>query len=403
MVIIIGSGAGGAIIAMELALNNIPVTLIEKGPSIDMNDAFKYYDESNEGIDLLKTSCTGGSTTVSAGNGVRVLEDQLKELGISISKELDEVEKLLSIHEMDNKHFGKGSQKFMETAQELNLNPIKMPKFIRDDDCIPCGNCAYGCPRDAKWTSVDFVKIAIGNGAKFLNNTEVIDIPIEDKKVKGVTIKKSNNKTEFIPSDIVILSAGAINSGSLLQKIGLNPGKKLFIDPFVTIGGILRNIGFNKEVQMNGLIIGENYILAPHYSQFVANELKKQGAKDSDIFSIMVKIPDDSYGQIKDGKVIKENSIKDIRFIAEGSAVAGSILVKSGVDPNSIVSTNLRGAHPGGTAAIGEVVDINLQTEINGLYVSDASVLPKSPGAPPILTILALSKRLSKYLIDKLI
>ncbi|MBZ9570311.1 GMC family oxidoreductase N-terminal domain-containing protein [Methanobrevibacter sp. TMH8] len=402
MIIIIGSGAGGSIIAMELALSNIPVTLIEKGPSIDMKNAFKCYDESDKGIDLLKTSCTGGSTTVAAGNGVRVLEEELKELGVSISKELDEVEKLLSIHEMDNEHFGKGSQKFMEIADELNLNPIKMPKFIRDNDCIPCGNCAFGCPRDAKWTSVDFVKIAIENGAKFLDNTEVIDIPIKNEKVKGVTIKKSNNKEEFIPSDTVILSAGAINSGILLQKIGLNAGKKLFIDPFVTIGGILRNIGFNKEVQMNGVVIGENYILAPHYSQFVANELKKQGAKDSDIFSIMVKIPDDSYGQIKDGKVIKENSIKDIRFITEGSAVAGSILVKSGVDPNSIVSTNLRGAHPGGTAAIGEVVDTNLQTEINGLYVSDASVLPKSPGAPPILTILALSKRLSKYLIDKL-
>lgn len=401
MVIIIGSGAGGAIIAMELALANIPVTLIEKGPSIEMKNAFKYYEKSDERIDLLKTSCIGGSTTVTAGNAVRVLENELEDFGISIAKELDEVEKLLEIHEMDDEHFGKGSQRFMRVAKELNLDPIKMPKFIRDEDCIPCGNCAFGCPRDAKWTSTDFVKIAIENGAKLLDNTEVTDIAIENKKVKGVIVKKANNQTEFIPSDTVILSAGAVNSAILLQKVGLNAGKKLFIDPFVTIGGILRNIEFNKEVQMNVLIRGENYILAPHYSQFIANELKRQGAKDSDILSVMVKIPDDNHGQIKDGKVIKENTIKDIRFIAEGSAVAGSILVKSGVDPNSIVSTNLRGAHPGGTAAIGEIVDTNLETEINGLFVSDASVLPKSPGAPPILTILGLSKRLSKYLISK--
>lgn len=401
MVIIIGSGAGGAIIAMELALANIPVTLIEKGPSIEMKNAFKYYEKSDERIDLLKTSCIGGSTTVTAGNAVRVLENELEDFGISIAKELDEVEKLLEIHEMDDEHFGKGSQRFMRVAKELNLDPIKMPKFIRDEDCIPCGNCAFGCPRDAKWTSTDFVKIAIENGAKLLDNTEVTDIAIENKKVKGVIVKKANNQTEFIPSDTVILSAGAVNSAILLQKVGLNAGKKLFIDPFVTIGGILRNIEFNKEVQMNVLIRGENYILAPHYSQFIANELKRQGAKDSDILSVMVKIPDDNHGQIKDGKVIKENTIKDIRFIAEGSAVAGSILVKSGVDPNSIVSTNLRGAHSGGTAAIGEIVDTNLETEINGLFVSDASVLPKSPGAPPILTILGLSKRLSKYLISK--
>lgn len=283
---------------------------------------------------------------------------------------------------MDDEHFGKGTRTFMKVAKELKLNPVKMPKFIRDNECKPCGNCAFGCPKDAKWTSSDFIKIAIENGAKVLDNTEVIDISVEEGKVKGVTIKKPNNQAEFIPSNTVILSAGAIGSVILLQKIGLNAGKRLFIDPFVTVGGILKDIGFNKEVQMNSLIIGKNYILAPHYSQFVANELKKQGAKDQDILSIMVKIPDDNHGEIKGRKVTKENTIKDLRFIAEGSAVAGSILVNGGVDPNSIVSTNLRGAHPGGTAAIGEIVDTNLETEIDGLFISDASVLPKSPGAP---------------------
>ena len=43
-------------------------------------------------------------------------------------------------------------------------------------------------------------------------------------------------------------------------------------------------------------------------------------------------------------------------------------------------------------------VDSNLETEISNLFVCDASVLPISPGKPPILTILALSKRLADYL-----
>jgi len=123
--------------------------------------------------------------------------------------------------------------------------------------------------------------------------------------------------------------------------------------------------------------------------------------KKGDILSIMVKIPDDNHGKIVNGEVIKENIIKDVRFIAEGAATAGAILVKAGVDPNTIVSTHLRGAHPGGTAAIGDIVDTNLETEYNGLFVSDASVIPEAPGAPPIIAILALSKRLSKYLINK--
>ena len=402
MITIIGSGAGGGILAMELALANIPVTIIEKGPFIHTKDALKYYDESDESIDLLKTTCVGGTTTVSAGNGVRVLEEELNDFDISISEELDTIEKLLKVNEMDDNHFGEGTKKFMEVAKKLNLNPVKMPKFIDDDKCVPCGNCAFGCPQDAKWTSIDFIKIAIENGASLLDNTEVVDIAVEDNKVNGVFVNNPKNhegKKKFIKSDLVVLSSGAIGSASLLQKLGIKAGEKLFMDSFVTIGGLLKDIGFNKEVQMNALIKGKNFILAPHYSQFVANELKKIPANDSDILSIMVKIPDDSFGYVENGKAVKLNSIKDFKFIAEGSAVAGSILVESGVDPNTIISTNLRGAHPGGTAAIGEVVDKNLQTNIEGLFVCDASVLPVAPGAPPILTILALSRRLSKYLI----
>jgi choline dehydrogenase-like flavoprotein len=56
------------------------------------------------------------------------------------------------------------------------------------------------------------------------------------------------------------------------------------------------------------------------------------------------------------------------------------------------------GAHPGGTAAIGQVVDKDLQTRIESLFVYDASVVSTSPGLPPILTIVALSKRLGKKL-----
>lgn len=48
MVIIVGSGAGGAILAMELAKSNVPVTIIEKGKYIDSKDAFNYYDKYDD-------------------------------------------------------------------------------------------------------------------------------------------------------------------------------------------------------------------------------------------------------------------------------------------------------------------------------------------------------------------
>ena len=183
-------------------------------------------------------------------------------------------------------------------------------------------------------------------------------------------------------------------------------GNKLFFDPFVSVGGYLKDINFNSEVQMNGLAIGKEYILAPHFSSFIAKYIKESNpeVEDKDILSIMVKVEDDMVGTVdEDGNVFKFNTIDDIRRLAQGCAAAGSILEKVGVDATTMTSTIFRGAHPGGTAAIGDVVDNNLKTEIDGLYVGDASVIPMSPGKPPILLILALALRLANHLIEEVI
>ena len=47
MFVVVGTGAGGAILARELAKNNFPVTILEKGSYIESKDAFNYYDKYN--------------------------------------------------------------------------------------------------------------------------------------------------------------------------------------------------------------------------------------------------------------------------------------------------------------------------------------------------------------------
>ena len=401
MIIIIGSGAGGAIIARELAKNKIPVTIIEKGPYIDSKDAFNYYDSYNDGVDLLTTTCVGGATIVSMSNMVRALDSELHEYGVDISSEYEYVEDLVGVHDLDDSHIGKGTQLFLDAGKELGLKTLKMPKAIREKDCIQCGKCAFGCPADAKWSGKDFIDEAVDDGATFISEAEVTEVIVEDSKVKGVKYIK-NNIEESIFSDTVILSAGAIGSTLLLRSAGIDAGRKIFFDPFVTVGGYLKDINFNTEVQMAGLVIGNNFVLSPHFSSFTIGNMDDKKVENKDILSIMVKTADEAEGYVDDdGDVVKINTIKDIRYLAEGVATAGFILEKAGVDPTTIASTLYRGAHPGGTAPIGEIVDSNQETNIKGLFVSDASVLPISPGKPPILTILALSKRLSDYLINK--
>lgn len=398
MVIIVGTGAGGAIIARELAKDNIPVTIMEKGPYIHSKDAFNYYDAYSDDVDLLTTTCIGGATIVSMSNMVRALDSELHEYGIDISDEYDYVEELVGVHQLDDSHIGRGTRLFLDAGRKLGLETLKMPKAIRESDCIQCGNCAFGCPVDAKWSGKDFVDEAVECGAELITEAEVTEVISKDSKVKGVKYIKDGAE-ETLLSDTVVLSAGAIGSALILRKSGIDAGRDIFFDPFVSVGGYLEDIKFNTEVQMAGLVIGKNFVLSPHFSSFIKGNIDIESVDNKDILSIMVKTADEARGYVTDdGDVVKINTIQDIRYLAEGVATAGFILREAGVDPNTIGSTVYRGAHPGGTAPIGKTVDSNQETEIKGLFVSDASVLPVSPGKPPILTILALSKRLADYL-----
>ena len=402
MVIVVGTGAGGGILAYELARNDVPVTILEKGPYINSGDAFKYYDKYSDEVDLLTTTCIGGASIVSMSNMVRALDEEFLEYGIDLTDAYEYVEELVGVHQLDDSHIGKGTRAFLDAGHELGLNTMKMPKAIREEDCIQCGKCAFGCPVNAKWSGKDFVDLAVEAGAELICDAEVVRVISKDSKATGAEYIKDDKK-QSVYSDTVILAAGAIGSTLILRSSGIeDAGRELFFDPFVSVGGYIKDINFNTEVQMAGLVIGKNFVLSPHFSSFIRANIPDDSVEDKDILSIMVKTADECRGFVcDDGDVVKINTINDIRYLAEGVATAGFILEKAGVDPNTIGSTVYRGAHPGGTAPIGKIVDSNQETSIEGLYVSDASVLPISPGKPPILTILALSKRLADHILNK--
>lgn len=398
-IIVVGSGAGGATVARELAIQGMDVTLIEKGSSVPSEKAFQCYDNLDVGVELLKTTCLGGTTLVTAGNAVRTCQQEFQKLGIDLSGEFEEVEAELKVGPLPDTHFGEGTMKIMEASASLGLTMEKMPKFINPAECVPCGKCAFGCPRNAKWSSLEYLAEAEKHGAHIVDNSPITRIMTPAGQVKGVEILNSENgvKKEYI-ADTVILCSGAIETPRLLGSAGLTAGERLFVDTFVTVGGVLPGINFYKEVSMNGLYKKEKrFILSPHYSSLLTSPNQ---VTEKDILGIMVKIPDESSGRVDASGVFKQSTSQDVGLMAEGCAAAGAILTEAGVSPDTLVSTPARGAHPGGTAAVGEVVDKNLETEIENLFVADASVFPRAPGAPPVLTILALAKRLAKHVVS---
>jgi choline dehydrogenase-like flavoprotein len=120
------------------------------------------------------------------------------------------------------------------------------------------------------------------------------------------------------------------------------------------------------------------------------------------LLGLMTKIRDESTGRVMlNGTIHKTLTEKDKDKLEEAHEINKKLLIASGASPDTIFRTRYESGHPACTAAIGRVVDKNQECEMRGLFVSDASVFPSPLGMPPILTIIAFSKRVAKYLLDK--
>ena len=392
MAIIIGSGAGAGLLAAELVSAGVPTTILDKGQSIYSIEDLKSISE-----DIKKGNCVGGSTVIEMANMQRALEEELIDAGIDLSDDFDYVEKLIGVKQMDDYHIGKATKLFIEAARKSVLGPRKMVKSIDEDICGGCGGCGFACPQDAKWTALKCINYGKSYGLSVIDNVEDEELIIENDEVIGVKyVKDGHERTKY--STMVILAAGPIGSTLFLRSVGIDAGREFKYSGSVEVGGILEDIDQNHEVQMNAIATGDNFILTPKFSQTLKDELK---CDDKDLFSLSVSSLDSGKGYIDDGGNEVEKDIDSISGLKEGIEIAKKVLKRAGVSENTIKVTKASAINPTGCAAIGEIVDTNLETEIKGLYVCDICVLPQTSGKPLTLTYLALAKRLADYLSGK--
>ena len=447
-IVIIGSGAGGAAVAKELSRLNKKIYVIEKGArpknlgselfASQLYDKCALFSKSKEGILIYRAVALGGTTLVSCGNGVRALEKPLLDKGISLEEEFAEAEKDLGV--IQNPFISKTSRKIMDASKSLGIGMMPMPKFFDKQKCTLCGRCILGCKPDSKWTALNYIKEAESNGVKVITNATVIKILKNRGRVTGIRGRK-RGRGFVVKARLVILCAGALETPVILQNSGIEAGKNLFCDLLNVTYGISKEYSLLKEPTMSvvtdmDFFKKNHFILSPFLDSFLVlltllpsrDDLKKnrlrwlkkrieeeasiyndfsvnypaKGLRRRRLIGIMTKTKDDNIGSIdKKGRISKTITESDMKRLKHGTSLAKEILSKMGVAEKTIIVTKTRGAHPGGTAAIGEVVDNNLETDIKGLFVCDASVFPESAGLPPILTITALAKRLAKTIKEK--
>jgi choline dehydrogenase-like flavoprotein len=283
----------------------------------------------------------------------------------------------------------------------MNLDPQPMPKMGEYDRCRSCGRCILGCPHGVKWDSRRFLQVALDNGAQLVTGCRVESVVIEGGQVTGVQAQKGWTR-RFYPADLVVLAAGGFATPVILQNSGIDCEPNLFVDPVLCVAAEWPDSLQCREIPMPFVMQREHFILSPYfdYVSYLFNRAWSYRAKD--LLGIMIKLADSNSGAMSGGQITKSLTGLDRQRLDEGVAICIEILERFRVPRNRILLGTLNAGHPGGMLPLTrqEATTLHHARLPANLYVADGTLLPNSPGGPPILTIVALAKRVSKMCIQ---
>lgn len=416
--IVIGSGPGGATVARELTRRKKRVLILEWGSdepirgsnwqtmkmaAIPGRNALLTYG----GLVMVRGITMGGSSTFYYATAFDPPLEALRAHNVDIADEIREAKSELPIAPLDDTLVGPMAARIMESASSLGYNWQKMPKFIYQDRCrSDCDRCTMGCPDEAKWSARNYIAEAMDNGARAIFRARVKRVIIENKSAVGVVFTRGGRSfTAHAPR--IIVAAGGIGSPIILRASGIEKaGYDFFYDPLLIAMGSVTDIKGGREVPMaagvhleeDGIIMTDLTLPGLLYRTFTAAVLRFDRLfAHARTLQIMIKARDGLGGRITDsGGLRKGLSEGDKRILRRGYNRARDILMNAGA--RHIYKSWYIAAHPGGTAKISEIVDSDLKTEYDNLYVCDCSVIPDGCGIPPTLTLIGLGKRLAKHL-----
>ena len=417
--IIVGSGPGGATVAKELSLQNKKVCILEWGDNDPLTGKFKYGAKTllfpgrsmlltRQMLGMVRGITAGGSSVHYYATCYPIPFDMFKSYGIDITDEAEEMRRELPVAPLKDEMMGPMANRLMESARELGYDWQKLDKFMYQERWkpdYPFGH--YGDPYGIKWSARMYLEEAATHGAELIDRAKVTRVIVENRSAVGVEFLKNGEPCKAFAPNIVI-SAGGIGTPVILRASGIKEaGYNFFFDPLIGVRGTVKDIKVPaSEIPMSAGIDmeGEGYMMTDMSHPFVTTALFAAGVLRFDqMFSrpntlqIMVKAKDELGGKVtRRGGIRKILDKNEKKKLSKGYERAGKILENAGA--KNIFKTGYLAAHPGGTVKIGQLVDSNLQTELDNLYVCDASVIPESWGLPPTAVIISLGKRLAKYL-----
>lgn len=250
-VCIVGSGAGGGVMACELARRGFSVLVLERGPQARPSDFSddeltmvpRYYKDGglqlNTSMDLfiLQGSVVGGSTVLSNMVMLRPERSVFEAWGRygaeyeaeDLDRCFDTVADELEVDTPAADNISLTSRRFFAGATELGLEPEYMQKAL--GACKGCGYCNVGCTFGTKRdVSMTYLQWAEQAGARVLPEVEVRRIRHRRGVARGVdaVIGRGGERLR-VDAKAVVVAAGAIGSSAVLLASGIdrNVGKRV--------------------------------------------------------------------------------------------------------------------------------------------------------------------------------
>jgi choline dehydrogenase-like flavoprotein len=425
--IVVGSGAGGATAARELAKRGFEVLILEAGHPFNplshriswlsplrgslllknehsIERIFPHMEttRSSEDIVIFRGVTEGGSTVISCGNMVRA-ERGLKEIGLDLTPEYEEIEHSLEINPVPKEKWRPLSQRMFDEANRLGLSPKLTPKVVNQKKCVACGFCELGCASGAKWDSRILFKDIIEKGGSVQTDSPVRKILVEGGKAKGVLVSQGSS-LERIEADLVVLAAGGVGTAQILKTSDLPARDKLWVDIVLTVGGISKNSEMLKEPPMVWFVKQEHNIISPYFDllSFWFHKPWRDVPLENRV-GMMIKLSDTEEGSVDaQGTITKRLTELDRKRLEEAKLSVRRIMEASGVN-GPFVDGMLHGGHLGGTVPLTkeDVETMHPSWLPQNLWVADLSLMPRSQGLPTMLTTAGLALRVAKRIAEE--
>ena len=262
-VVVIGTGAGGAVVGRELADRGFAVVFVEEGRRQRKDDylgglvnAQTNYNRTAVALGaspfpVMMGKLVGGSTAINGGTCFRtpspVLNEWCEQLGTddlspdNMAGRFRHVEARLVVSEPERRFIGPIADMIDRGARALGWSAG--PILRNAVGCEGEGFCGLGCPSGARRsTDISFLPGALERGAVVLSSGRAERILVEGGRAVGVAVSGERGRQLRVRAKAVIVAGGAIPTPALLLRQGIANtsgalGRNLSVHPSVGVGG----------------------------------------------------------------------------------------------------------------------------------------------------------------------